>query len=454
MRTSYQNSLFIFRRDLRLDDNTGLIAALNQSKKVHPIFIYDPRQVGKHNTYKSSNALQFMLESLHELKKAIKKRRGTLQEFYGVAETVVADIITENKIDAVFFNNDYTPFARKRDQLIEQACLKNKIACHRFDDALLHAPNTISNKMGTPYLIFTPFFKHARTLVVQAPHAVHAKNFAVKKLQSRYKKLPKIVVNKNSMIAVHGGPTYAKKILDNLEPFNNYAKTRNLPALNGTTKLSASNKFGTISIRTVYHTLRAELGANDLITQLFWRDFFTHVAYHFPGVFKQAFKEKFRTIPWRTNKKDFKRWCSGTTSFPLVDAGMRELNTTGFMHNRVRMVAASFLVKDLRINWQWGERYFAQKLVDYDPAINNGNWQWIASCGADAQPPFRILNPWIQQKRFDYDCVYIKQWVPELRDIAARDIQRWQTSYQKHKTAYPAPMLDHRAKTTRTNAMR
>ncbi len=214
---------------------------------------------------------------------------------------------------------------------------------------------------------------------------------------------------------------------------------RDIPSLK-TTGLSAHNKFGTLSIRQVYDVFVAT--APDLARQLYWRDFYTHLAYHFPYVFKGAFNKKYDAVAWKNNKAWFERWCLGTTGFPIVDAGMRQLNATGYMHNRVRMIVASFLTKDLHIHWQWGERYFAQKLVDYDPAVNNGSWQWAASTGADAQPYFRIFNPWLQQKKFDEDARYIKTWVPELKKVSVPTIHAW---YKQAEPlfGYPLPMVDH-----------
>jgi deoxyribodipyrimidine photo-lyase len=236
--------------------------------------------------------------------------------------------------------------------------------------------------------------------------------------------------------------------------FENYEAERDYPSLQGTTGLSAHNKLGTISIREFYHYVRNELGeGHPLIRQLYWRDFFTHLAYHFPDVFRQAFKEKFRNIRWDYNNSMFHAWCSGSTGFPIVDAGMRQLNATGFMHNRVRMIAASFLVKDLHIDWHLGEMYFASQLVDYDPCVNNGNWQWSASTGADSQPYFRVLNPWLQQKKYDPDCEYIRRWVPELREMSASDIHGLEKKQPPASTGYPSSIVDHKAERERTLAV-
>lgn len=224
--------------------------------------------------------------------------------------------------------------------------------------------------------------------------------------------------------------------------FQNYKDTHDFPSLS-TTLLSPHLKFGSLSIREVYHTIAAKLGGeHSLIRQLYWRDFYSQIAFHAPFVFGHPYQKKFQTLPWSENKKAFAAWCAGKTGFPIVDAGMRQLNQTGFMHNRVRMIVASFLVKDLHINWLWGERYFAQQLIDYDPAVNNGNWQWCASTGCDPQPYFRIFNPWLQQKKFDPEAEYIKKWVVELQDIPTQLIHNWYRS-DDIIPHYPRPIVEH-----------
>ncbi|MEZ5334801.1 MAG: deoxyribodipyrimidine photo-lyase [Methanolobus sp.] len=236
--------------------------------------------------------------------------------------------------------------------------------------------------------------------------------------------------------------------------FANYDNERDYPSIKGTTGLSAHNKLGTISIREFYHYVRNELDeGHTLINELHWRDFFTHLAVAYPYVFNHAFKKKFDELSWLNDKELFDAWCNGKTGFPIVDAGMRELNTTGYMHNRVRMIVASFLVKDLHIEWKWGERYFASKLVDYDPCVNNGNWQWAASTGADSQPYFRIFNPWTQQKKFDPDCIYIKEWIPEFADISSKAIHSLEKSQQLPGVEYPQALINHKEEREKTLLM-
>ncbi len=258
--------------------------------------------------------------------------------------------------------------------------------------------------------------------------------------ESLYKEiLPKRVLQ------AKGGRQEALKILKHLKEYRTYATTRDFPSLDKTTHLSPHLKFNTCSCREIYYAMKENLSAHSpLIRSLYWRDFFTSIAFYFPHVFGKPFHKKYESLSWSYDLKKFHLWCEGKTGFPIVDAGMRELKETGFMHNRVRMIAASFLVKDLHIDWLWGEKYFAKTLIDYDPAINNGNWQWVASTGCDAQPYFRIFNPWLQQKKFDPDCIYIKKWIPELEKLSSKEIHGWYLEKNHtESTDYFEPMLDH-----------
>jgi deoxyribodipyrimidine photo-lyase len=442
----FEKSVFVFRRDLRLTDNTGLIHALQMSKHVIPIFIFDPNQINKKNIYKSNNALQFMIDSILGLEEQLKNNRAKLYTFYGNPDKVVEKLITQEKIAALFVNQDYTPYSKSRDAKIKNVCSKHKVAFHEFHDLLLTNPNKILKKDGKPYAVFTPFFR--RALLEDIPDIIECpgKNFYKQKISGAGKIesiCKKILPQRNSNV-FDGGRKLGLKILKDIKRFKDYKSEHDFPGLNATTKLSAHNKFGTVSIRQTYHTIRKNLGKNHpLIRQLFWRDFFTHIAFHFPHVFGNAFHEKYNSIKWENNLIKFKAWCDGKTGFPIIDAGMRELNQTGFMQNRVRMIVASFLVKDLHIDWRLGEKYFATKLVDYDPSVNNGNWQWSASTGCDAQPYFRIFNPWIQQKKFDRQCSYIKKWIPELKNLDAKIIHN-PLKLKMNKTTYPNPIIDHK----------
>ncbi len=438
-------SLFVFRRDLRIEDNTALLQALRESEQVIACFIFDPRQVGAQNKFKSNNSLQFMIESLIDLQKQLKKKKGRLYLFNGVAEKVIARIIKQETIDAVYVNRDYTLFSIKRDEAIKKACIKNNSAFYSYGDALLNEPETITTQSGTPYSIFTAFYRRSTQEKVRQPQLCRMNNFYVKKIKNDQTPViyKKILPSHNKKIYVHGGTQCAHKIIAGIVKLKNYSQTRDIPSLE-TSNLAAHLKFGTLSIRQAYYGIVKKLGVHHLLLkQLYWRDFFTHVAYHSPFVFGQPYHAKYKKLWWSKDMSLFKAWCNGATGFPLIDAGMRQLNTTGFMHNRVRMVVASFLTKDLHINWLWGEKYFAQQLVDYDPSVNNGNWQWCASTGCDAQPYFRIFNPWLQQRKFDPECIYIKRWLPELKAIPNKTIHSWFKKTQVTINGYPRPLVEH-----------
>lgn len=444
MDKSYQLALHIFRRDLRLQDNTALIEALRTSQAVIPCFIFDKRQI-ELNEYKSDNCIQFMANSLQELDAELRQKGGRLYTFYGIAEEVVAQLIAQNKIAAVFINRDYTPFSKARDHKLAELCQAQQIDFHCFGDALLNEPEEVLKSDNKPYTVFTHAFNKAQNLPVKAPRKNTYTNFYERQISLEdTKTLPRLLQKINPNLLVKGGRHEALALLKKVKKLVNYADTRDFPALSGTSHLSAHNKFGTLSMREVYAAIEQEFGRHHvLIKELYWRDFFTHITFFFPRVLGHSFHDKYDQIKWSTNEAKFRAWCEGRTGFPIVDAGMRELNSTGYMHNRVRMVTASFLTKDLHIDWRWGEKYFAQKLVDYDPAVNNGNWQWAASTGCDAQPYFRIFNPWLQQQKFDADCLYIKRWIPELSTIPNNTIHALYKNINQLMTNYPDPIIDH-----------
>lgn len=415
----FRKSLFIFRRDLRLEDNTGLIFALKSSEVVILAFIFTPEQIDN-NPFRSDHCLKFMLESLKDLESQLKEKGGKIFYFKGKPEEIVRKCWQELDIEAVIVNRDYTPYSIQRDEKLEIACQAGHIPFYSFDDALLHPPEDTLKKDGKPYTVFTPYFRNALKLEVLPPEKNRWTNYFSGSI-SFAENLPVTLPSVEN--GLRGGRTEAFKILKRVG--------------NSPTHLSAYLKFTVCSPREVYAALSPH---PELIRSLYWRDFFTTIAFCFPHVFKGAFKPKFDALKWSYDKKAFQRWCEGFTGFPIVDAAMREMNQTGFMNNRFRMITASFLVKDLHIDWRWGEKYFAQNLIDYDPAVNNGNWQWVASTGCDAQPYFRIFNPWSQQKKFDPECVYIKKWIPELRDFPSKAIHAW---HENHTGKYPAPMIDH-----------
>lgn len=451
--TLHKKSLFVFRRDLRLEDNTGLIQALKTSESVIPCFIYDDFILEKFKD--STFRLDFLNESLRELDSELKKKSSSLQIFEGDPIRVIRDIITKNNhdIDAVFLNVDFTDYSINRDAAIHNICKKNNFRFYGILDFLLHNPNEIktrnNNNDNSPYTVYSFFYKKARQFPVRKIQRNHMKNYSDKTISSI--DIKENVFAKASKIP--GGRKAGMNILKNLGKFRDYKNTRDFPESDdSTTKLSPHNKFGTVSIREVYHAILQVLGPDHtLIDEVYWREFFSYILFHFPWVCKKSFQKRFQRLPWSHDKKKFHVWTQGMTGFPIVDAGMRQLNHTGFMHNRVRMIVASFLTKDLHIDWRWGEQYFAEKLVDYDPAVNAGNWQWAASTGCDAAPYFRIFNPWIQQQKFDPNCSYIKRWIPELAELTSKQIHNLQNNFPEgDDIAYVKPILNHKIESQKT----
>ncbi|MGZ8190600.1 MAG: cryptochrome/photolyase family protein [Methylococcaceae bacterium] len=437
---TYEISLFIFRRDLRLYDNTALNEAMQLSRQVIPCFIFDPRQIEAH-PYQSKPGLQFMLQSISDLQQQLQVTGGKLELYHASPELVIRSLYEQQHILSVFINRDYTPFSRRRDYELAELCQQLGIKIHSLPDALLTEPEQAVKNDQSPYKVFTAFYNNARQFQVALPQALIKRNFLSSGSDFTLDQLGLALAESTSDV-IQGGRNQALDTLDRLDELVDYQNTRDFPALDATSKLSAHLKFGTCSVREVYYAITEQLGSeHPLLRQLYWRDFFTHIAYHFPQVFGRPFLEKFEHLRWDNNRDYFQAWCEGKTGFPIVDAGMRELNATGFMHNRLRMIVASFLVKDLHISWRWGERYFAQHLVDYDPCVNNGNWQWAASTGCDAQPYFRIFNPWLQQQKFDPECRYIYHWIPELKGFPVEIIHQW---HKKHSDcSYPVPIIDH-----------
>lgn len=448
-------SLFIFRRDLRINDNTGLIKALTESKYVIPLFILTPTQVSDSNKYKSSNAIQFMMESLYDLSQQIKdiNQKCSLWITYGDEIDVIDEIDKQLKIDAIYLNEDYTPYAIFRDNKIKSYCKNNNIDLNISADILLADAHDIKSKNGNRYHNFTLFYKNLLKYPVRKPNYDILNNF--KPLIPAFKKWKIHLMDKflldnnfyqiNNQIAVFGGRTNAIEILKNIAKFKNYRKTKDYPII-PTTMLSAHNKFGTVSIREVYYAFRKEK-TGDLCKNLYWRDFYYYVGIYFNQFYKyqHIFKKNAKkNIKWENNNHYFNAWKNGKTGFPLVDATMRQLNTTGFMHNRGRLIVSQFLTKDLLVDWKYGEKYFSKKLVDIDRAQNVGNWNWSSSFGLDSTPFLRIFNTWTQSKLYDPDCEYIKKWIPELKNINPQHIHKWYEYYHDYPNVkYPKPIVDH-----------
>jgi deoxyribodipyrimidine photo-lyase len=441
-----QRVLFLFRRDLRLHDNTGLIAAA-QHGEVIPVFIFDTRQ--RNHDYFSAHAFSFLLESLEDLNRQLQEYGSGLVIREGLPDELLAQLCKEFNASSVVVNRDYTPFSKTRDGKIEAALKAHGIAWHAQSDALLHEPETVKKQDGTPYTVFTPFWRQASSIPIPKPVAFKG---------SFYKNNPEPIPAHLRKLAkapsLRGGTTEGLKLLQQACTFKDYGEQRDMLALDATSHLSAHFKFGTVSVRHAYHELAEHLGeSSPIVRQLFWRDFFNHIAFHFPYVFGHSFQKKYDKIQWAKNDRYSTAWKEGRTGFPIVDAGMRELNETGYMHNRARMICASFLVKDLHLDWREGEKYFAQQLTDYDPCVNNGSWQWAASTGCDAQPYFRIFNPWLQQQKFDPDCEYIKRWVPELQHLSPKAIHAMEKQHPLGLQNYPRPIVDHRVQSEQAKAM-
>lgn len=446
MNQKFENGLFIFRRDFRIIDNNGLNLLNERCKNVYTIFIFTPEQVGSGNKYKSDNSVQFMIESLQDLASQISKSGGHLYTFFGHNDKVVEDCIKAWDINVVCFNLDITPYAKERDSKIIKLCVHLKTYVMYDYDYYLHQPGTIFNGSGQTYQKFTPYYETALKKKVESPakmRKLHLKKSEAHipnkiTLEQALKKFTTV----NPDILVHGGRTEAiKQMRIAAKNIQHYSKTHN-DLTRPTSQLSAFIKFGCVSIREIFKTFRSK---HDFIRQIIWRDFYANILYSFPHVLGHAMKHNYNKIRWHHNDTWFKKWCQGDTGFPVVDAGMRQMNATGYMHNRARLIVASFLTKTLLIDWKKGEEYFATKLTDYDVASNNGNWQWIASTGADSQPYFRIFNPWEQAKNFDPDCEYVKEWVPELKDVPVKDILNWETTYTEYKdTKYPKPIVDYK----------
>jgi len=451
----FEKALFVFRRDLRLEDNTALVEACRQSRRVFTCFVLDPRQVGVANRFRSMHAIRFMTESLRELAAAVKRRGGTLAVLPGEAESVVGELIHKHRFDAVFFNADYTPFSRRRDGAIARVCRDNGVSLELRDDTCIHAPDAVRTAGGGVYTVFTPFWRRASALPVRRPRRFGFGNLSVFPGDGLpMERLAESAgIEGEGVMGVRGGRGRALAILRMLGTRALDARSREFPAADATTHLSAYLKFGCVSAREVLYAVWDRIGrGHALERQLYWRDFYTHVALHFPRVFGGCFHERFDRIQWAPARRHFDAWREGRTGFPIVDAGMRELAATGWMHNRVRMIVASFLTKDLHIDWRRGERHFATNLVDYDPAVNNGNWQWAASTGCDAQPYFRIFNPWRQQRRFDPEAAYIRRWVPELAGLEAAAIHALERR-RPDGLAYPEPIVDHAHAAARAREM-
>ena len=411
-------SLFWFRRDLRLEDNVALYYALQSEHPVLPIFIFETDILDKLES-KHDRRVDYIHQALLAINEQLKSSNSTLQTYYGNPFEVFKALLQEYDVQAVYCNRDYEPQAIERDAAIFYYLQERDIPFKAYKDQVIFDKKDILKSDETPYVVYTPYAKKWREKLNTNDYQTYQPNFKnlLQQKSAYIHTLKDIGFEKTNM--VFSTPQLDVSIIEQ------YDKQRDYPAIEGTTRLATALRFGTISIRKC---VAFALQHNQTwLGELIWREFYMQILYHFPHVVNKPFKPKYEFIEWRINEEDFQRWCDGKTGYPIVDAGMRELNKTGFMHNRVRMITASFLCKHLLINWSWGEAYFAKKLDDFDLAANNGNWQWVAGSGCDAAPYFRVFSPKAQTDKFDKNLKYIKKWVPELGT-----------------SKYPEPMVEHK----------
>ena len=408
-------SIFWFRRDLRLKDNTTLIEALSGKYKIIPLFIFDTNILDE--LPRDDARVYFIYSELKKLDSQLRELGSSLLIKYGNPLQVWQQLINEIPVGEVFYNKDYEPYAIERDIKVTKMLAAHNVATYGFKDQVIFEEDEVTKADGTCYTVYTPYKNRWLERLNETGFATnHNANY--RNLHPQQYNFPSIVELgfKQSRIRVKDF---------NLSHLDRYEQTRDLPAVDGTSNLSVHLRFGTVSIREIVALVykRFPIFLNELI----WREFFMQILFHYPRVIHENFRRKYDGIKWRNNEKEFERWCNGETGYPMVDAGMRELNQTGYMHNRVRMITASFLCKHLLIDWRWGETYFAKHLLDFELSSNNGNWQWAAGTGCDAAPYFRVFNPAAQQQKFDKDFEYIKRWIPELETFD-----------------YPAPMVEHK----------
>ena len=418
-------NIFWFRRDLRLTDNTALSHALAVGQFTLPVFIFDINIIDE--LEQNDPRISFIYEQLKKIHHKLAQKGAGLVVLKGDPEKVFKKLIDTYPVKKVYFNKDYEPYALARDQKVEKLLKTHHIQVFQFKDHVLMEPDQVLKADGLPYTVFTPYknawMKTIDLHSIMVNTGINIDGFY--KHNVSFPSLKEVGFTKSNINVQSYG----------LDVVNNYHINRNIPSLDATSRLGPHLRFGTISIRQIVNELNGEYGENNqFLFELIWREFFIQILYHFPHVIMNNFRAKYNGIQWRNNEAEFERWCNGTTGYPMVDAGMRQLNETGYMHNRVRMVTAGFLCKHLLIDWRWGEAYFASKLLDFELSSNNGNWQWAAGTGCDAAPYFRVFNPTEQIKKFDPDHLYIQQWIKEL-----------------NSSSYPIPIVEH--KTARERAL-
>lgn len=420
---------FWFRRDLRLDDNAGLYHALKENDQVLPVFIFDTSILDLLED-KKDRRVDFIHQALEHVNELLADEGSGLYVIHDTPEKAFKQLLKDYDLSAVYTNHDYEPYARERDTGIQQLLEKQGVAFKTYKDQCMFEKDEVIKDNGTPYTVFTPYSRKWKARL----KPFYYRSYPVQKYSGHFFKHNKRALPSLKSLGFEKTGILLKAPSVASDLIKHYKERRDYPAINGTSHLSLYLRFGVVSIRRL--VTKAIPLSETWLNELIWRDFYMMILWHFPHVEKQAFKKDYNHIPWSNNEALFKKWCAGQTGFPIVDAGMRELNTTGFMHNRVRMIVSSFLVKDLLIDWRWGEAYFAQKLNDFDLSANNGGWQWAAGSGCDAAPYFRVFNPTEQQKKFDPELKYIKKWLPEFGT-----------------PDYPLPIVDHAQARLRTLAV-
>lgn len=415
-----QISLFWFRRDLRLEDNAGLYRALTKESNVQPIFIFDKNILDKLED-KDDRRVSFIYAQIEQIKKELEKLGSTLWVFYGKPLDIYKDLISKYDVQALYANKDYEPYALQRDKEVYDLLAEKGISFKAFKDHVIFEKNEVLKDDGEPYVVYSPYAKRWKSLINDfylKPYPTSSYFSALHQTEAS-----DLITLAQMGFEPHENDWSSKELDQSI--VKHYHETRDIPSKRGTTRVSVHLRFGTVSIRQL---AQVGLKTNEKwYNELIWRDFYQSILWHFPHVKDNSFRSKYDQIEWRNNEQEFEAWCQGRTGYPIVDAGMRELNETGFMHNRVRMIVASFLTKHLLIDWRWGEAYFARQLIDFDLASNNGGWQWAAGSGVDAAPYFRVFNPYLQTDKFDPGKEYIRKWVPE---------------FQSDK--YPEPIVDHK----------
>ncbi len=461
----YDKSLVWFRRDLRDYDHAAFYHALKTSKQVYCTFVFDTDILDKLKN-KADRRVEFIWESLFELKQALQHKGGDLIVKHGAALTCIPELASHLNVEAIFTNQDYEPEAIQRDEQVQKTLKQNGIEFHSYKDQVIFEKSEILNKSNKPYLVYTPY----RNAVLQRLDDFYLKPYPVDHYIHHLAKtspadlipLEKMGFKKTNLTNLNlpTGMSGGKQLLNDFKSrMHQYKEARNYPSIKGVSYLSTHLRFGTVSIRHLATTAyRMENnGAETWLNELIWRDFYFQILHHHPQVASgHTFNPAFDDIQFPNNKAFFEAWCEARTGYPLIDAAMRQINQTGYMHNRLRMIVASFLVKDLLIDWRWGEQYFAEHLIDYDFSANNGGWQWAASTGCDAQPWFRIFNPVTQSQRFDKEGKFIRKYLPELNQCTDKEVhQPWQISSTRQQSigliigeSYPAPIVDHASQRT------